>query len=276
MSRKFHMDKIVLYCKSYRNDVARAKVLSESIKRYNQENLPFYISVPRRDINIFTNELGSDGLTILADEDIDGVNQGWEGQQVIKSQFWKLGLCENYFSVDSDNQFIRDFYTRDFMFDNATPYTVCHEYKSFFEFLDKNPLHFDPYGGFCNDRKKIMQVFGREGTIYDFGPDPLIWSSKVWKSLFDNFITPNNLTFVDLIKFAPSEVTWYGEWLLYSQEIRLIPREEIFKNYHYRHQYEMDKKAGLTVEHLKRYYLGYALNSNFNDHHPATDERLSY
>ena len=81
-----------------------------------------------------------------------------------------------------------------------------------------------------------MDLFGRKGVVYDFGPDPIIWSTKVWKSLFENYIKVNNLTFADLIKFDPSEFTWYGEWLLHSKEIRLMPREEIFKNYHYKHQ----------------------------------------
>ena len=270
------MNKIVLYCKSYRNDVDRAKILFESIKKYNRDNLPFYISVPSGDVDIFKNELGTSGYTLVTDEEIDVENQGWAGQQIVKSQFWKLGLCENYFCVDSDNQFIRDFYTHDFMFDDETPYTVCHEYKCFFEFMDKNPLHFDPYQGFCNDRKRIMDLFGRKGLIYDFGPDPIIWSTKVWKSLFDNYITPNNLTFAELIKFDPSEFTWYGEWLLRSKEIPLIPREEIFKNYHYRHQYEADKQAGITEEHLSRYYLGICLNSNMNDHHQANDKKLRF
>ena len=270
------MNKIVTYCKSYHKDVERAKVLFESIVKFNEDNIPFYISVPSSDISLFKNKLGTDDYTIISDEEIDVDNQGWAGQQIIKSQFWRLGLCENYFCVDSDNQFIRPFYVNDFMFDDETPYTVCHEYKSFFEFMDKNPLQFDPYISFCNDRKKIMELFGREGIIYDFGPDPVIWSRKVWKALFENYIELNGLTFADLIKFDPSEFTWYGEWLLASQAIRLIPREEIFKNYHYRHQYEADKQKGMTVEKLSRYYLGYALNSNMNDHHQFDDVRLKF
>tara|TARA_Y100001963_G_C6791507_1_gene455707 strand:+ start:4074 stop:4853 length:780 start_codon:yes stop_codon:yes gene_type:complete len=258
------MDKIVIYCKSYHKDVNRAKTLFDSIQKYNSDDIPFYISVPKSDINIFKDILGTTGYTLIEDEEIDKDNQGWLGQQIVKSQFWNLGLCENYVSIDSDNQFIRPFYISDFMYDDETPYTICHEYKSFFEFMDKNPLSFDPYESFYNDRKKIMELFGRKGIVYDFGPDPIIWSTKVWKSLFENYIKANNLTFADLIKFDPSEFTWYGEWLLHSKEIRLMPREEIFKNYHYKHQYEEDQKAGYTFEHLSRYYLGVCIQSNWN------------
>ena len=258
------MNDIVLYCKSYSKDVYRAKQLLDSILRYNKDNLEFYISVPNCDIELFKKELGTDGYTLINDEDIDVDNQGWKGQQIIKSQFWKLGLCKNYLCVDSDCFFIKDFYKKDFMFDEDTPYTVCHEYKSFFEFLDKFPLPFDAYESFSKDRLHIMGLFNRQGLIYDFGPGPTIWSCEVWKSLEDNYVIPNNIKFSDLIQINPSEFTWYGEWLLYSQAIRLIPRGPIFKNYHYPHQYEYDKQLGYTLEKIKKHYLGIGLQSIYN------------
>ena len=255
------MNKIVLYCKSYGPDVHRAKDLLESINKYNSDNIPFYISVPAADIDLFKRELGESNYTLLKDEDIDSSNEGWKGQQIVKSQFWKLGLCENYVCIDSDCIFIKDFKVSDFMFDNETPYTVCHEYKSFFEFMQKYPLNFDPYESFAKERKQIMELFGREGAIYDFGPGPTIWSAKVWKSLEDNYISTNNLKFSDLIEANGSEFTWYGEWLLHSQAIRLIPKGPLFKNYHYPHQFEYDKYTNYTTDKISKLYLGIGLQS---------------
>lgn len=257
------MNKIVLYCKSYAPDVHRAKTLLDSINKYNVDNIPFYISVPSKDIPLFKQELDDDGYTLLKDEDIDTMNEGWKGQQIVKSQFWKLGLCENYVCVDSDCFFVKPFYIKDFMFDDDTPYTVCHEYKSFFEFLDKHNtgFNFDPYESFLKERKHIMELFGREGAIYDFGPGPTIWSSKVWKSLEDNYIIPNNLTFANLIEANGSEFTWYGEWLLYSQAIRLMPKGPLFKNYHYPIQYQYDKTCNYSIEKISKLYLGIGLQS---------------
>jgi hypothetical protein len=255
------MHKIVLYCKSYGPDVHRAKDLLESINKYNSDNIPFYISVPAADIDLFKRELGESNYTLLKDEDIDSSNEGWKGQQIVKSQFWKLGLCENYVCIDSDCIFIKDFKVSDFMFDNETPYTVCHEYKSFFEFMQKYPLNFDPYESFAKERKQIMELFGREGAIYDFGPGPTIWSAKVWKSLEDNYISTNNLKFSDLIEANGSEFTWYGEWLLHSQAIRLIPKGPLFKNYHYPHQFEYDKYTNYTTDKISKLYLGIGLQS---------------
>ena len=258
------MHKLVLYCKSYHLDVHRAKNLLDSINKYNIDNIPFYISVPESDIDLFKKELGESNYTLLKDEDINTLNEGWKGQQIVKSQFWKLGLCENYLCIDSDCVFIKDFKVSDFMFDNETPYTVCHEYKSFFEFMDKFPLSFDPYESFVNERLQIMELFGRSGAIYDFGPGPTIWSSKVWQSLEEQYIIPNNITFADLIEANGSEFTWYGEWLLRSQVIRLMPKGPLFKNYHYPHQYDFDKQTNYTTEKISKLYLGIGLQSIYN------------
>jgi hypothetical protein len=54
------MNKIVLYCKSYDKDVYRAKILLDSILKYNTDNIPFYISVPEKDVELFKSVLGSE------------------------------------------------------------------------------------------------------------------------------------------------------------------------------------------------------------------------
>lgn len=255
------MHKLVLYCKSYDKDVYRAKTLLESIVKYNVDNIPFYISVPTKDTQLFHDVLGNEHYTLITDESIDTQNEGWKGQQIVKSQFWKLGLCENYVCVDSDCFFIKPFRVTDFMFDNNTPYTICHEYKSFFEFLDKHPIGFDPYQSFLQERLQIMELFGRQGVIYDFGPGPTIWSTKVWQSLEENYIQPNGLKFSNLIEQNGSEFTWYGEWLLRTQEIRLIPKGPLFKNYHYPNQFEYDKHYAYDVQKIAKLYLGIGMQS---------------
>jgi hypothetical protein len=220
--------------------------------------------VPDTDIELFKNTLGSVGYVLIKDSEIDLTNEGWMGQQIVKSQFWKLGLCDNYLCIDSDCFFIKPFSVSDFMFDEVTPYTICHEYKSFFEFMDKHPLNFDPYESFKRERLEIMELFGRSGVIYDFGPGPTIWSKLVWKSLEDNYIIPNGLSFSKLINVNPSEFTWYGEWLMRTQVIRLVPKGPLFKNYHYPHQYEFDKQFNYNIDKISKQYLGIGLQSIYN------------
>lgn len=259
------MHNICLYTKSYRNDVLRSKKLKESIEMYNVDNIPYYISVPSSDINLFKNTLGEGDYILIPDEEIVSYNDGWVGQQVVKSQFWKLELCKNYVCIDSDCFFIKDFKISDFM-KNDIPYTIRHEYKYFFLELKRYGMSDDVYGGFVNERKFIMDIFDRSnGIVYDFGPGPTIWSCDVWKSLEEKYILPNNLTFSDLIVQNPSEFSWYGEWLMYDETIPILPRDPLFRNYHYPQQLIHDKKSGITVEDLRMLYLGIGMQSNFQN-----------
>ena len=256
------MDKIVLYCKSYRGDIDRIDALINSINKYNVDNIPVYVSCPQQDLQMFQSKNWS-SVVVLADEDIDSNNGGWIGQQVIKSQFWKLGLCENYLCLDSDSEFIKPFYVRDFMYDEETPYTVLHEDKEIMEWGMKANLGFDIQKSSEEDREKVMTVFNRKGIYYDFGPSPVIWSTKVWKSLFTKYIEPNNLTFSQLINYCGSEFTWYGEWLLVDKTIPIYPRQPLFKVFHYAGQYVEAKQKGYSKEDIAKLYLGIILQSNW-------------
>ena len=48
-------------------------------------------------------------------------------QQIVKSEFWRLELAENFLIIDSDSYFIKEFSLQDFMFDDLTPYTIMNE-----------------------------------------------------------------------------------------------------------------------------------------------------
>lgn len=256
------MHKIVLYCKSYRGDLERVDTLVKSTNKYNADNIPMYISCPQQDMQMFQSKNWKH-VTLIADEEIDSNGSGWIGQQVIKSQFWKLNLCENYLCLDSDSEFIRPFYAKDFMYDNDTPYTVLHEDKELMEWAQKAGFSFDIQKTSQEDRDKVMKVFGRSGIYYDFGPSPVIWSTKVWKSLYNDYIIPNNLTFAQLINYCGSEFTWYGEWLLINKIIPIYPRQPLFKVFHYGQQYIEAKQKGYTMDDLAKLYMGIILQSNW-------------
>lgn len=260
------MDKIALYCKSFSRDIDRVVNLVESIHKFNADKIPVYISVPSQDVTLF-HQVSGNGVTIIEDEDIyDGDAPGWIQQQIVKSNFWKLELCENYVCIDSDGYFIKDFYISDFMYDDETPYTVIHEQKELFTWTVSkvNQLGFDPKISYTSDRQKIMDLFGRTGKYYDFGPVPTIWSGKVWKSLEDNYITPNNLTWEQMLEYSPSEFSWYGESLLAFKAINIYPCEPIFKVFHYAQQLQEYIQNGITQEMISQNYLGIIMQSNFN------------
>jgi len=259
-------NKIALYTKSYSGDLDRLKVSIDSIKTHNKDNIPYYVSVPASELMLFRNSIDCSYVNLVSDEEIYVVtNQSWITQQIVKSSFWKLGVCENYVMLDSDSYFIKDFYTSDFMYNENTPYTVMHEQKDLFEWTSKNKdlLGFDPFTGYIEAREHVMNIFDRKGRIYDFGPGPIIWSSKVWQSLEDNYLLPNNIKFEDLIASMPSEFSWYGEYLLVSREIDIVPIEPMFKFFHYAQQYTDYKNRGYLENHFKQNYLGIVMQSNW-------------
>jgi hypothetical protein len=258
------MEKLVLYCKSYSKDFARLVNLVSSVDEFNKDNIRFYVSVPKKDVSEFKQ---IEGITVLCDDDIYQSNKpGWVQQQLVKSNFWKLGLAENYVCLDSDAYFIRPFGISDFMFDDETPYTVIHEQKELFTWTvtKTKVLGFDPKDSFVSDRSKIMTLFGREGRVYDFGPSPIIWSAKVWSDLEEKYIKPNNLTFEQLLEYSHSEFSWYGEALLQFKSIPLYPVEPLFKVFHYQHQYLEYKQQGITEQMIAQNYMGIIMQSNYN------------
>lgn len=260
---------ISLYCKSYRTDVHRVKILLESVVKHNMDSIPFYISVPKEDIEIFKSSLGTLNYNLLSDEEIythTNTQRSWVTQQIIKSSFWKLGMTPNYVCLDSDSYFIRPFYIKDFIVEGTvdTPYTVMHEQKELFNWTcnKTSQLGFDPIESFKDCRQKIMDIFERKGRYYDFGPTPVIWSNAVWQSLQENYLSPNNLTFEHLIVNVSSEFTWYGEWLLESKVIPIMPIEPIFKVFHYQQQYHEAKHNHYKEEDFSKVYLGICMQSN--------------
>jgi hypothetical protein len=252
-----------LYCKSYSNDLKRVKKLASSIEKYNEDKLPFYVSVPEKDFTLFQNA-NIPMTELLVDEDIHQASgRGWIQQQIVKSNFWKLDLSENYLCLDSDSYFIKPFYQHDFIAYEDVPYTVMHEQKELFEWADRN-LHFDPQEGFNIEKDDVMSLFNRQyKKRWDFGPSPTIWSKKVWKSLEDNYITPNGLTFEKLIEYCPSEFTWYGEALLAFRPFEILPVQPLFKVFHYPRQFVQAKEQGYTEELYTKNYYGIILQSNY-------------
>lgn len=263
------MNNLVLYTKSYSKDLERLKISIDSIKKYNIDNIPYYVSVPSTEIALFKNAIDTSYVNLISDEDIFSLPdaESWTKQQIVKSSFWRLEVCNNYVMLDSDSYFIREFRVEDFMYDEQTPYTVMHEQKDLFSWTSRfaaTALRFNPKESFLQDRAKIMNLFGRSGRTYDFGPGPIIWSAKVWQSLEENYLVPNNLTFPNLITYCQSEFSWYGEYLLASRCIDIIPVEPLFKFFHYQQQYTHYKELGYTEDTFKENYLGLVMQSNWN------------
>jgi hypothetical protein len=268
------MKDIVLYCKSYHRDVRRTAKLAESVSRFNPHQLPFYISCPAADLLLFKNTIGSDGVIYLADEEIVAANTaldqkaidllpGGISQQIVKSEFWRMGICENYLCLDSDSYFIRDFKTEDFLTPSGVPYTVMNESLEL-RLFGALQRHAKIARNIDADCKAIMDILGREGKHYDFGPLPVVWSRQVWADLSEKFLQPQGMNFFDAITLFPSKMRWYGEALLKFKSIELWPIETLFRCYHYEDQYRNARKSGESDEVLSHVYLGVCVQSNWH------------
>ncbi|MGZ3238503.1 MAG: DUF6492 family protein [Burkholderiaceae bacterium] len=268
------MKDIVLYCKSYQRDVLRAAKLVESIRQHNVTRLPFYLSCPSADLSLFKDKVGSDGVIFLTDEEIIAANAaidkkafselpGVITQQIVKSEFWRLNISENYLCLDSDSYFIRDFSKDDFLTPSGMPYTVMNQSLELRMFgavhhHEKIARNIDA------DCEKIMGILGRTGRHYDFGPLPVVWSRRVWADLAEKHLAPKGMSFLDAMVQYPSEMRWYGEALLKYRSIELWPVETLFRCYHYEDQFRDAQKAGETDETLRETYLGVCSQSNWD------------
>ena len=264
---------LVLYSCTFRKDLKRTVKLAQSIQKHNTTNIPFYVSVPEEDVSLFRECLSALDVTVFNEKEIFEKNpkldmtklyqiRGGLRQQIIKSEFWRLDLSENYLVLDADCVFIRDFDERDFIVKDDIPYSIVHEGRDVLQATDRfGPKQIRQH--FLNDRVPIKQALGREGVTYDFGYAPFLWSTKVWKSLDSNYLTPNGMSFLDAVEFCASEFTWYGESLINFRAIPIYSREQLFKHYHYEHQLWADQLLGYTEAILAKDCLGVVCQSNW-------------
>lgn len=267
------MKALTLYCKSYHTDLKRVVRLAQSVRRYNSDHIPFYVSVPQADLPLFQKHLAGLGVELLTDEEIIHASpritaeqmRGMSGslsQQVVKSEFWRLGLSSAYLCLDSDAAFIRTFGLADFMTTDGTPYTMMDECHDLMEdaIRHKRMRVVDAY---IKEADLVQHLFQRVGRRYSFGPFPLVWHRAVWESLDTHYLQPRNMNFADAILQAPIESRWYGEALLAYQAIPLLPCQALFKVYHYAWQFDRDQRDGLTSLKLAQFYCGDIKQSNW-------------
>jgi hypothetical protein len=260
------LKEIVLYCKSYSRDFLRLKRLLHSIQKFNCDRLDFYISTPKADENLLKEVIGPEGYIWVADEEIVRANpqanfstyesmSGGLSQQIIKSEFWRLGFSKNYLCLDSDCVFIRNFYQHDFLSSDGDPYTVLHQNKEFFQLAidrKKDAVMRD----LSQEAERVKALFERVGPNFYCAPAPFIWSAKVWQSLEQHFLRPKGISLWDLISPELPETLIYGEALLKYRAIPLLAIEPLFRTYHYDWQYHLLRRLGETEEKLKQNYLG--------------------
>lgn len=257
------MENLVILFKSHLPHLDYTKQLLDTAIKYNADKIPIYICIPKNQKNQFKSKLGEFNFELIYDEDIiEGeIHQNWITQQLVKMKFSEKGVCKNYLWIDGDSYFIRDFYISDFMHDDEIPYTTIHENKDLFQWMaTKGNMLEHVMRSYNEDRDKVRNVFGRKGKYFDW-TCPNLWSVKVFDHMKENYLIPNNLTFKNLLEYVPGELIWYGEYLLATQVIPIIPCESWFKPFHYLQQMIDFKNQGNTEETIAKNFLGIVMPS---------------
>jgi hypothetical protein len=268
------MARMGLYCKSYGRDFLRLKRLLASILEFNCDQLPVYISTASAERQLLEATLGTQGYTWISDEqiiasnprvpaDVQGRKSAYINQGIIKAEFWRLGLADNYLCIDADSKFLRNFYERDFIAADGEPYTVMHENKELWQ-MAVNRGQQRVLADFRKEVGAMQQIFQRQGPDYSFMPSPFLWSAKVWASLDKQFLEPRGQTLWDVVDRGLGEYHWYGEALLAYQAIPLRPVEPYFRVYHYDWQYFILRRQGETEAKVASNYTGIIYQSNWD------------
>ena len=262
------MTAVSLLVKSHKADLEYARRLMDSIGRHNVDGLPVFVVVPPSDVDDFRRI--SQGVaevlpeTLLAEhlvsEPTAGFSAGYINQEIVKLAFWKLGTSGNYFCVDSDAQFVRDFASGDFMADDATPFTILTEDKD----LQVDPFYFNRI---WQGRAKALSVIAQEVGYTGLWPVTVhghaIFSATVLKSFEEEFLAPRGWDYVDALRLAPYEPSWYNAWLLHRRPIPLIRREPLVKTFHTPVDHLDYALRGLSARDVARGFLAVVVNSNF-------------
>ena len=263
------MNKISLMLRSYADDFAYAERLVKSFNKHNVDGLTLFIVVSHDETELF-GRLTSDHVVILddlplahhfTDSDINGIRPGYINQEIVKLAFWELGLSTNYFCIDSDAIFLRNFTAEDFLASDGFPFSVLIEDKE----LLVEPRYFqDNWKSREESLRRISNEVGlRNETLLTCHGHQVI-SSQVLRSFHNAFLVPRGWGYVDALRFAPYEFTWYNFWLQKDQTIPIHAREPLVKVFHHEDQHIEYIIRGVRTEDIARAYLAVVINSNYS------------
>ena len=254
---------MVLMCKTYIKNLPALKILKESIDAHNTDKIPFYIVAPSADMDAIKSEIitGTEDykIDVMTEEPLlEGktLGQGWLDQQVAKLRFYKTNLCDFYLVLDSDSYFIKDFFVDDFMYDDETPFIVCHEGKAGTLLNTK----FGNTSAMYGKEQFIKKFFGRKGKDYRFLTSPFMFSAAVCRALDEEFGA------AWCIELCSCEAAWHGEYLLKSGA-KYKPTEPFFEAMVYQGKLDLWRKLKITTKDISAQYLGIVMQDKLLKEH---------
>ena len=287
-----------LFCKTFRRDLRRFERLYASVERFDQDGMPFLVSVPASDLALFVERFGKTRVEWTTDEALVGgpIKQSWRTQQVVKLNAWRAGFADAFLMLDSDCYFIRPFRARDFLAsDGSARFVISREWHKYDpknaqliavlrgEAEIKPVTHEEcralasrlpePHGiprwKLWRDKiikspvhydlgKPLRPLFGRVGGDFHVMPCP-VWTLAAQQRFFEEYVQANGLSYVDLIQFYPWEYIWVAEWLLARGLPGLTPSEPFFLHFDADASIFHARSLGFRAGDLAKRYLGLQL-----------------
>lgn len=264
---------LAIFIKTYKGDFYRLHILFDSLAKYNKNNIPICVCMPKADFAEFNTKFPNHNFKIFHDEDIlNGIDatfskptdydKGWHVQQIIKLNVHLCNVAKNYLLVDSDSYFIKDFHVSDFVrISDGAPYTVMSEWKPYFHIMslvkdNGTRKHHE------NLAQKVQNFFGRDGKIYHFLSFPVVFNANLLAQLKEH-LHARQTTYKQILETCPFEVSWYGEFLIYSNIIPLLPADHFFLCFNYHTEYLITRQLGFTKSKISHNYFGLVMQNKY-------------
>jgi hypothetical protein len=240
------------------------------VQEHARERLPFVVSVPAAERELFRSTLGERALALelVTDEEILGqeMPQSWHSQQVVKLNAWRLGFAETFLVVDADFRFLKPFGSADF----ASAWVLSRSGSAFgqpagspvgIEECQKMTVPAARWGTLSGlqrwlDRhldfsyetmlRRIRRVFRRPGPLFYCMPGP-VWSRELCLAFHEEFLAPRRLSCLDIIRYAPWEAVWMTEFMLARGLSGLVPREPYFLSFESDEAVRAARRAGWSL-----------------------------
>lgn len=257
------MHLLAIFCKTCMRDVENLKLLLESIKNFNRDDLPICLSIAREEREDLEPIIKNFGLntTIFFDDEIcpyryensDKFMQGWISQQYVKLNLYKTNFAKHYIIMDSDSYFIKDFYKKDFLYNEDIPYLPVTDHTKAERIFLSLFYKFKP----VTKENPMDKVFGicRQSITLD---NPWVLTSDYIKQ-FEEYLETKGLDFPKIIALYYCEMDWYLRWVLYKN-FPFQPTSAFFIPFHVETQYQIFRWLGYDEEIFKQNYLGVLMN----------------
>lgn len=273
------MSEFATVLKTYKGDLGYVERLIPTYQSFNKDCIPLYLVIPKSDYSYFE-KFSNSLLRIIVDEELFDsyvdigdypeikTSLGIINAGISKLAFWETGLADNYFAIDSDMVFIRNFYIHDFIDEHQTPYLALSSYSD----LKVDPFYYQRYwegrnSSYENVKKQIGFLTSQNINTHN----SQVMSSVILEDFKQNFLIPKGWTYADAMKFECYEFFWYGAWAQKQQKVKYLMRHDFVKMIQHQGEHLMYFDAGFRASDFARDYVGIIINSNWSRQYGIID-----